>query len=199
MRFELVDDFLDATFANAFEELMLKFQWNYCQDVNYGTIPPNHQENPGVVFGDARFQSASGFSRAIFPGSPNDSPWFQQSQYILKAFLNKLGIHEATLVRIKANLLTRSATMEQPKPFPPHVDLPKPHMVMIYYVNDSDGDTLIFDKTFPDRENCTMVHSASPKKGRGILFDGRHYHTGTAPFHHDTRMVVNFNFLEGKT
>ena len=42
---------------------------------------------------------------------------------------------------------------------------------MIYYVNDSDGDTVILDKTFPDKEDAAVLHTVSPKKGRAVLFD----------------------------
>lgn len=30
--------------------------------------------------------------------------------------------------------------------------------------------------------------------GRMILFDGRHYHCGTSPTRHDTRVVINYDF-----
>ena len=98
------------------------------------------------------------------------------------------------LLRVKANLLVRSAE-PNPRPFTPHVDVPKPHWAMIYYVNDSDGDTVIFDKMYPDPENAVVLHSISPKKNRAIMFDGRHYHSGTVPAKHDARIVINFDFL----
>src|SRR5262249_22323470 len=120
---------------------------------------------------------------------------FEQAKHLLEAFLGKHGLVPTRLLRIKANLLVRSAVPGGPKPFPPHVDIPKPHWVMIYYVNDSDGDTLIFDKNYPDWANATVVHAVGRKRGRAIFFDGRHYHCGTIPAQNDVRVVLNYNFV----
>jgi hypothetical protein len=174
---------------------MHNFPWNFYPDVNYGVPPPNHQLNPGVIHGDPRFRDSFGFSNVIFPGMAADTPWFRAAQGVLERVLARNTITAAKVVRIKANLLVRSAEPGGPKPFAPHIDLPYPHWAVIFYVNDSDGDTLIFDKTFPDKENAVVVHAVSPKKGRAVLFDGRHYHCGTAPSRHDTRIVINYDFV----
>lgn len=195
MRFLVCDDVIDAAEADDLERLMHGFAWNYYPDVNYGVPPPDHHLNPGVIHGDPRFQDSHGFSNVLFPGMPQESPWFQSAQTVLERFLVRNNVTAAKVKRIKANLLVRWAGPENPKPFAPHVDLHEPHWVVIYYVNDSDGDTLIFDKTFPDKENAVVVESVSPKKGRAILFDGRHYHCGTAPCQHDTRIVINYDFV----
>ncbi len=195
MRFIVCDDVIDAAAANDIERLMYGFPWNYNPDVNYGVPPPNREMNPGVIHGDPRFQDSHGFSNVIFPGMVQDAPWFKSSQFVLERFLVRNSVTAAKVMRIKANLLVRWAGEGGPKPFAPHVDLHEPHWVVIYYVNDSDGDTLIFDKTFPDKENAVVVESVSPRKGRAVLFDGRHYHCGTAPHQHDTRIVINYDFV----
>ena len=72
-----------------------------------------------------------------------------------------------------------------------HVNRDVPHLVMLYYVNDSDGDTILYDKTiddipfdvqYPD-EYCDLniAHRITPKKGRVLFFDGRHYHAPSSP------------------
>jgi len=84
----------------------------------------------------------------------------------------------------------------------PHVDLVVPHFVMLYYVCDSDGDTIIYnEKTkfggcYPDNEmNFTIKKKVSPKQGRVVLFDGIHYHTAEQP-NHNVRCIVNYDLRD---
>lgn len=71
------------------------------------------------------------------------------------------------------------------KNYSPHVDLPFDHWVVLYYVNDADGDTVFF-------HNGSIVKSVSPKRGRVILFDGNLLHGGGIP-QDGPRAVVNFD------
>ena len=88
-----------------------------------------------------------------------------------------------------------------------HVDFQRDHLTMIYYVNDTDGDTLFSshnDSEFPDNmsegekfsivnlEN-TIQNRVTPKKGRCVVFDGRIYHASSTPTI-DDRFVLNYNF-----
>jgi len=69
--------------------------------------------------------------------------------------------------------------------YAPHTDLNFEHMVVLYYVNDADGDTVFFD-------GDKIVNSVSPKRGRVVLFDGRIMHGGGIP-KNGPRAVVNFD------
>ena len=67
----------------------------------------------------------------------------------------------------------------------PHIDFEKPHQVYIYYVKDSDGDTVIF-------KNKKEWKRITPKQGRMITFDGSLWHTAEQPTN-GTRCIINFN------
>ena len=71
-----------------------------------------------------------------------------------------------------------------------HTDQDNPHWVCIYYINDSDGDTVFFN------EQKEEIKRVSPKKGRIIFFDGQILHTGSTPS--KTRVLINFNFIGKK-
>jgi len=80
-----------------------------------------------------------------------------------------------------------------------HVDSFEEHLVFLYYVMDSDGDTVIFDNPFsfenterPSENMLTEKLRVSPKQGRVVIFDGFYWHTATQP-RHNMRCVVNFN------
>lgn len=194
MRFIVCDDVVEPAVADAIEQAMAspRFPWFFYENVNFGRRPP--EERPRTFSNDPRFEDSFGFSSLLFPGNEPNSPWLEHPRKVFESFAIRHGLAPTQMIRIKANLLVRSAVSGGPRPFTPHVDLPTPHWALIYYVNDSDGDTVILDKTYPDWENATMLHSVSPKKGRAILFDGRHYHCGTSPAQHDVRIVLNFDF-----
>jgi hypothetical protein len=79
----------------------------------------------------------------------------------------------------------------------PHFDFPFDHLVCLYYVNDTDGDTFIFDKKRNDDidlEDIQVVQQISPKKGRCVLFDGNTYHASSGPTI-AVRCIVNFDII----
>lgn len=114
---------------------------------------------------------------------------------ILQTFAKKHGIEIKETLRIKANILNK--TDKQNHIHPPHVDMTTPHMVLLYYVNDSDGDTVIFyEKHSSDQDPVLTVNrSISPKAGAAILFDGLTYHSSSSPKNAKERIVLNINFL----
>lgn len=74
--------------------------------------------------------------------------------------------------------------------YAPHIDLPFEHKVVLYYVNDSDGDTVFFNQG-------KIFKRVAPKRGRCVVFDGDIWHGGGIPTK-NPRSVVNFDILVGK-
>jgi|LakMenEpi03Aug12_release.lakeMendotaPanAssembly.Ray.scaffolds.fasta_scaffold573005_2 hypothetical protein len=88
-----------------------------------------------------------------------------------------------------------------------HYDTYTDHIAMVYYINDSTGDTYIYNningnnvevgyKNFnsPDYNSYTLLTTVSPKMGRCVVFDGKLAHHGSYPINGD-RFIVNFNFV----
>ena len=74
----------------------------------------------------------------------------------------------------------------------PHIDLSTiDHFVMLYYVCDSDGDTIIYNERVPS-DQYTIKKRVSPKQGRVVLFDGGLYHTAEQPLNNN-RCIVNYD------
>ena len=65
------------------------------------------------------------------------------------------------------------------------------HLVALYYVCNSDGDTIIYNER-ERSSNYTIKEKVTPKKGRIVLFDGRLYHTAEQPIN-TTRCIVNYD------
>jgi len=108
--------------------------------------------------------------------------------------------------RCKFNLLTMQNLPDGDWYNPPHIDpyLNKLENItveegfgqvnMLYYINNSDGDTFFFDgDSVTDYEHHS--HRISPKKGRVVFFEPDQYHASSPPVLNRHRMVLNVNLL----
>ena len=59
---------------------------------------------------------------------------------------------------------------------------------LLYYVNNSDGDTIFFDN------DLNVTTRVSPKKNRAIIFDSHNLHSGSNPIKNHMRAVINLLF-----
>ena len=80
-------------------------------------------------------------------------------------------------------------------PDTPHIDLDQEHIVALYYVCDSDGDTIIYNERKDqglEAKSYTIKEKVTPKQGRMVIFDGTLYHTAEQP-ENNVRCVVNYD------
>ena len=165
------------------------FPWYYTSDITDAT-----HEGP--------FQGRFGFSHQYVNAEEGIISDFH-SLFIglIKNSCKKLNIKEIDLLNGRSFLSTPT-NIPKDDVDTPHVDLIAPHFVMLYYVCDSDGDTIIynektkFDGCHPDfKMNYTIKKKVSPKQGRVVLFDGRHFHTAEQP-NHNLRCIVNYDLRD---
>jgi hypothetical protein len=130
--------------------------------------------------------------------------WFFSRESARRVPVEKAGVPFKTLLRIRLGLFTQN-----PAGGPyhnPHVDFYLPHYNALYYVNDTDGDTYVFKETYDDvslersveyaREGrFTTARRISPKKGRMVGFDGKHYHASMHPTQSSHRIAIAFSFV----
>lgn len=123
------------------------------------------------------------------------------------AILDSLGYMKFPInkmLRIRLGLIT---VTEHPISHTPHVDFPYEHYTGLLYLNDSDGDTIIynqklntsankqeFDQNVRSKEN-DVITQFTPEENKLVIFDGLLYHSSTSPTTVDRRVVVNFNFI----
>lgn len=86
-------------------------------------------------------------------------------------------------IRMKVNLLFPGNLNPNNK----HIDFEFPHTTIIYYINDSDGDTLFYD-------GDSIIHRCKPEKNKAVVFNGLIYHSSTCPINSKKRMVINMNY-----
>lgn len=127
------------------------------------------------------------------------SPHIQYAETIFKSIMSKfeLGL-KITVTRIKANLQTSLVGADNNKYTAPHCDEDGKHYVLLYYINDSDGDTFLFEndenKKLKKGQKLKVLKRITPKKGRAVLFDGSILHASSIPVNSKHRMVFNIDF-----
>lgn len=140
---------------------------------------------------DPRVFEADQFGHIFYQADPGvNSNWFS----IVETVLIPVGQRRACdfdLMRAKANLLMPSVVHGDFNT--PHQDMPTPHWVLLYYVLDSDGDTVFFAN---DRAPWQESYRVTPRANRAVMFDGTIYHASCHPREHSRRMVLNFNVQE---
>ena len=93
--------------------------------------------------------------------------------------------------KVKLNLNVQDNNFYFDNYYVPHTDMDvSDGMTGIYYVCDSDGDTLFFD------DNKNVAQRFTPKKGVFVYFDSNTVHAGQPPKKSMFRCLVNFNFIK---
>jgi hypothetical protein len=103
--------------------------------------------------------------------------------------------HDMTkLLRVKVNISTPTPGTTPESHNPVHVDagIEEDYLTGIYYINDADGDTFIFNEKKGHQGELTLKQQVSPKRGRLVVFNGNYLHAGGLPTK-GPRLVININ------
>ena len=173
---EVYDDILPKKMSDAIEKLVL----------SGSNIPlyytPNVAKSKSKVFNPAFGDTFYDPLRNIFKPY---SHMFLEVVYRLGNALN-MGIEIILQGRIFVHLPSPNPGLDEK-----HIDTPDDHYVCLYYINDSEGDTVIFN------DNGEEIERITPKKGRIVFFDGSIKHCSSSPTK-THRAVVNFDFIGKK-
>lgn len=192
---KILDDVLPLTLVNQLEQTMTGDSFPYFYSPGFtdpsedGKEYKNFKSFHGLVHGftDVNGNSNSGYFTMVQP-----------IVYFLEKELNK----QFQVMECRGHMLFKDMENKGKAGFP-HVDNDYKHLVLMYYVNDSDGDTIIYDETKQDTltakdvmDNNSILKTVTPKKGRMFLFNGDHWHSGSCPIESKNRVFINFNLME---
>ena len=113
---------------------------------------------------------------------PISTPYYSIFSPIIQSFIS-LTKRAVRLSRCKLNLL-HNHHLSDTGTCPVHIDNEQPHISMIYYINDSDGDTVFF-------RNDKEIQRVQPVKNRLVVFEGPLRHCSNHPKNHEHRFVMN--------
>jgi len=188
-KFQSVDDFLDIGKQKELLNLFLhpKFPWALTLNAVNG-VDTNLQIQDDSTIGM--------FHTFLYDGQIC-SPFFENIKFMLDDF-EKINLLRNNLIRLRAGLFFKNPDS---RPHVPHVDAKIPHTTAVYYVNDCDGDLVIYDETYKSHpwkapEFPTENYRFAPCQNKLAIFDGQHYHSSSYPTQKPLRLAITFNFQQ---
>jgi 2OG-Fe(II) oxygenase superfamily len=190
----VLDNILPAYEFKVLHDNIMQFDFPWC----YGrkSIESNVITNPFLY----------GFVRVII----NDGVLVFDPHRIIepavRLALGYAGEKVQSILRVRCILNTAA---DENYEFGTHIDLQQPHRTALIYLNDSDGDTIVYnerfsptltafngnlqidDDTLPD---LSIRQAVTPKANRMVIFDGHLYHSGRTPTTVSRRVAINVNY-----
>ena len=187
----VIDDFIDEEYQEGIKDVLLGkeewddllFPWNYIDDVT-AAFEDDNQGRPGlshvyVEYNDDKTSDIiSDFHDLFIP--------------LLELACDTLEIPSARIIQGRS-FLQFPLNLKSKEDDTPHIDLDEGerHIVVLYYVKDSDGDTIIYNER-TESDTYTIKQKVTPKQGRVVIFDGGQYHTAQQAVN-TVRCIANYN------
>jgi hypothetical protein len=132
--------------------------------------------NQDSAFNDASSEKRNpSFSRNICESETKFQDTYLSNKFelIFLTLLDTANLDINRLQRVRLGLYLPIKTEEKYNNI--HIDRPTKHTVLLYYVNDNDGDTYWFDK------DDNIIHRFTPKANTAVVFDGMIRHASSNP------------------
>tara|TARA_R100001510_G_scaffold22201_1_gene19437 strand:+ start:352 stop:954 length:603 start_codon:yes stop_codon:yes gene_type:complete len=188
------DDIIGLDYQNEIKKKLLceeRFPWYYIEDVSSD---------------DSGNQKRGGFTHGYVSEQGIESDYHHLFLELIKKSCSKINIKEVNAI-LGRSFLQLPSNIKREDVDTPHTDIPVDHFVMLYYVCDSDGDTIIYNEKcnnldeYNDNTNVvknkifSIQKKVTPKQGRVVLFNGKLYHTAEQP-NNNIRCVVNYDLRD---
>jgi hypothetical protein len=196
---KVIDNFLNQKDFLELQRIVMSkdFPWFYIEHASLNPEDNNIEDTLAI--------ETPGFNHILF-----DREWNVRSftYETMSAFFKKIetefGFSESDILRARFSMKVPKIGFKDINYNLPHIDYYFPHHTMIYYINDSDGDTRIFDqyytmtgiKTGIAQKDFTIENQVTPKANRLVWIDGLQYHTASNPIVNNRRIVFNLNLFQ---
>ena len=192
MEIVVIDDIIDLEYQEGIKGILLgddyfkgrPFPWFYTEDVT------------GAGDKDSQHRAALGHEYVYLEDNDDVKVichFHNMFLPMLKEVIRRVGVKQEDAGILQGrSFLQLPSNIQREDVDTPHIDIfDRKHLVALYYVCDSDGDTIIYNERV-ESETYTIKRRVTPKQGRVVIFDGTLYHTAEQPLH-STRCVVNYN------
>lgn len=180
-----INNVIDQEYQDRIYNLVtdIQFPWHFMEDTTYEKITDKASSTP--VFG-----------HLVYHPSQAQNPYADFFTPLVNAIAEQANMELKIVHRIRLGFLLNTKYTYSGSPYQyntVHRDMEIPHWTAVYYLNDCDGSTVIFRETEVS-EKYYPLHRSEPKKGKVVVFDGRHYHASTCPKIFNKRIACTINF-----
>ena len=169
------------------------FPWHFIPDVTGGGSRDKRPAFGQTFIRDGVIKSNETYIRML-------SPLWSSCMERIKEKTNTVGKYSIVKSRTFLQLPLRNLSGSEYDAH--HIDLLEEHFALLYYVCDSDGDTVIFENMYskkvpkpPEPHELKEKIRVTPKQGRVVIFDGYYWHTATQPTT-NVRCIINTDVVQ---
>jgi len=175
--FKKMNNILDTELFNTTKKIVCsnEFPWFYLSD----------SSSDDVI--DTNKNKKYSFHHTTMRAKKSNSIFNDFTIQIANTMKNKFGLNDYRLFRLRWGMTTNNGKKIINNP---HVDFKEHHKVILYYLNESDGDTYFYD----NEDN--IINQNTPEENSAILFEGNIRHSSSKPIKYDRRIILNVNLVE---
>lgn len=187
----ILDDLLSPSYADAIENEVRNLPYYYKEQTS------EYTEDVPYIISTPETKDYGQFVCPILHNAQSNligSGFFDQVKPLFYIAQDRLQMKLTGLVRVKANILLQQPTAPIEHYNIPHQDSVSGTLSMVYYCNDSDGPTVLFNEFYSDAppSRLTIRERIQPKKNRAVIFESNRYHASSNPIYTKARFVLNF-------
>ena len=182
----ILDDLIEKELQNQIEDAIFDCNWTFMMDNTYD------YNSLLVRMKYRKFLNPFEYniSPSIITNLQTNKKIFKLFNPIIQKTCNHINFNLEQISRCIAGIQGVQVIRKQNKVCNIHINQETPHLVLLHYVNDADGETILFDKTINDidddmyldeKHEFNVVNKIMPKQGKILLFDGRTYHSASSP------------------
>ena len=179
MFYKVIDDVISEKYSRFIFDEIVKVPWTFVPNLSYSNS--NSTDTAGFSY---NFYLNKKYSAT---GQEIRNPEYNYIIPLLLTAMEKFNL-DCELSQIFRSRVRLTIQRDRERVEDMHVDFSFPHLVLLYYVNTTDGDTVFYD------QNQQIVDRVSPRRGRCVLFDGSIKHASSVSTL-SPRLVINNNIL----
>jgi hypothetical protein len=190
----MFDNVVTPSYAKALEGMALNAQFYYLPK----TTSEQHDTHSAII--DENVRDNGQFICQLFAQNKPQTEVFMARVdpliYTLMDLLKDTDFAFKDVHRVKVNMLVKDVGFCSYNYNEPHVDNNDSNQKatsIIYYANDSDGETVFFNEFYSaETQKLTVAQRVMPKRNRIAVFDSERYHASSNPIANGARTVINF-------
>ena len=184
----ILDNLIEEELQSQIEDAMFDCDWKFEMDNTFIYSPQSMGMKYRKILNPFKYD----ISPSIVTNLQSNQEIFKLFFPVIEKTCNHVNFNLEKISRGIAGIQGVQVIRKKNKVCNVHINQRQPHLVLLYYVNNSDGETLLYDKSIDDiqdedgmylneRHEFIIVNKIMPKQGRILLFDGKTYHSASSP------------------